>query len=67
MDFKLNKEFIELDNLIKVLGIAESGSQAKWVISSGKVLVNGEIENRIRRKLKAGDVVVIEGKEIRIC
>jgi ribosome-associated protein len=38
----------------------QSGGEAKAVISAGAVRVNGEIELRKRRKLKAGDIVLIE-------
>jgi ribosome-associated protein len=57
MEFKLKAEFIELDNLLKVLEMAASGAQAKQIILAGEVKVNGEIEKKVRRKLRAGDYV----------
>jgi ribosome-associated protein len=57
MDFKLKSDYIELDNLLKVLEFSASGAQAKQDILSGEVKVNGQVENRIRRKLRAQDVV----------
>jgi len=66
MDFKLRKEFIELDNLLKASGMAGNGAEARILIDGGGVFVNGEVEARIRRKLKVGDVVSVGGKEIRI-
>ena len=66
MDFKLINEFIELDNLLKVSGVASSGPGAKEMIKNMAVRVNGGVEIRVRRKLKSGDVVLVNGEEIRI-
>lgn len=49
--------FIELCSLLKRENMAESGGEAKQLISAGQVQVNGEVETRKRRKLCAGDVV----------
>ncbi|MBU0503514.1 MAG: RNA-binding S4 domain-containing protein [Candidatus Omnitrophota bacterium] len=57
MDFKLKSEFIELDNLLKAANLAASGVEAKQYILAGSIKVNGEVETRIRRKLRAGDSV----------
>jgi ribosome-associated protein len=46
-----------LDQFLKLTSIAESGGQAKVMIQSGEVKVNGEVETRRRRKLVAEDVV----------
>ena len=64
MEFKLNAEFIALDNLLKALQLAESGGQAKQQILEGLVKVNGEVELRIRRKLRLGDAVEFAGNQI---
>lgn len=66
MDFALASDFIELDNLLKSLNIAPSGGAAKVFIREGKVRVNGEPETRVRRKLRAGDIVRFDSTEIRI-
>ena len=47
---------IDLDQFLKTCGVA-TGGQAKRMIQSGEVLVNGEVETRRRRKLRAGDEV----------
>jgi ribosome-associated protein len=57
MEFKLRGEFIELDNLLKALELVASGAEARLHIRAGAVKVNGEVEMRIRRKLRAGDAV----------
>ena len=58
MTFELNgKEYIELNKLLKTLNLVESGGFAKMVIQDGEVVVNNEIELRVRRKLRVGDEV----------
>ncbi len=63
---KLREEFIKLGQALKAAGFVESGVEAKDVIQDGLVSVNGEIDTRRGRKLYDGDVVVFEGKEIKI-
>jgi ribosome-associated protein len=65
-EFKLKKEFIELDNLLKACGLAGSGAEARQLIESGAVKVNAEPESRIRRKLRAGDRVEFKEQKISI-
>ena len=57
MEFVLRGDYIELDNLLKVSGIAASGAEARDLIRLGRVLVNGDQEARLRRKIKKGDRV----------
>jgi len=65
VDFKLEgKEFIELDNLLKVTGLCDSGGMAKTVIAEGRVTVDGHVELRRRCKLRAGQVMEFEGRTI---
>ena len=66
MEFKLLAEFIELDNVLKTLRLVAHGAEAKQQIQAGKVLVNGAIETRVRRKLRAGDSVMFGGQAINI-
>jgi ribosome-associated protein len=64
-DFKLEgKEFIELDNLLKVTGLCGSGGLAKTVIAEGRVTVDGHVELRRRCKLRTGQVVEFEGHTV---
>lgn len=64
--FQLQSEFIELNVLLKLLGLAPSGGGAKALIAEGAVTVDGATETRIRRKLRAGQVVRLADEEIRI-
>ena len=56
---KLETEFIKLDSFLKVVNVVSSGGEAKILILSGKVKVNGEVEERRGRKLYAGDRVAV--------
>lgn len=53
----INTPFITLGQLVKMTGLADSGSEAKHLIMEGQFKVNGEVEVRRGRKLYPGDVV----------
>jgi ribosome-associated protein len=55
------RQSLRLDQFLKLCGVAGTGGQAKLLIQGGKVLVNGELETRRRRKLEGGDVVQFDG------
>ena len=57
-------EYIKLDQFLKLAQLVQSGGEAKHLIQSGAVLVNGEVETRRGRKLYAGDVVDVEGEQL---
>ncbi len=56
-------ETIELDRFLKLALVAQSGGEAKMIIKSGAVKVNGEVETRRGRKLRPGDRVDVNGEE----
>ncbi len=67
MQFLLdNSEYIELNNLLKVTGLCESGGRAKQVIAAGLVKVDGEIEQRKRCKIRTGQMIEFEGDSINV-
>ena len=66
MDFPLRGEHITLDALLKATGLADSGGGAKQLIAGGAVQVNGEVETRHGRKLRAGDAVELAGHCVRL-
>ena len=67
MDFQLvSFEFIELDNLLKAMNLAASGVQARQYILAGSIKINGQVETRIRRKLRLGDAVEFGKHQISI-
>ena len=57
---------IELYKLLKFENLAQSGGEAKMLISEGHVRVNGEVERRKAKKIFAGDVVSFGREQIQI-
>ncbi len=57
---KISTEYIKLDQLLKFSGIAENGADAKDMILSEIVSVNGEICIMRGKKIRPGDVVLID-------
>jgi ribosome-associated protein len=58
------QETIKLDQFLKLAQVVQTGGEAKILIQSGQVIVNGQVETRRGRKLRPGDVVVVEGEEL---
>jgi len=65
-ELKADQEFIQLNNLLQVKKIAQTGGHAKILIKNEEIKVNGEIELQIRKKIRSGDVVTVDGLEITI-
>lgn len=66
IEFELRGEHIALDALLKATGTAPSGGGAKVLIADGGVSVNGAVETRRGRKLRAGDVVEAAGVRLQL-
>lgn len=64
--FRLNSEYVELDKLLKLMGIAPSGGAAKMMVADGLVKVDGQPESRKTRKLRPGNIVQVQGERIRV-
>jgi ribosome-associated protein len=58
---QIDERPINLTQVLKLGNCVQSGGEAKMLITGGHVRVNGEVELRRRRQMKAGDTVVIEG------
>ncbi len=63
---KIQTEFIRLDALLKLAGIADTGGQAKWMIQDGKVSVNGENCTMRGKKIRPGDTVTVGDQTITV-
>lgn len=57
---KITTEYIKLDQLLKFAGIAMTGADAKDMILSEIVSVNGEICTMRGKKIRPGDEVSVE-------
>lgn len=60
INFAIRGEYITLDALLKAVGAADSGAQAKHRIAEGEVTVDGKVETRKTRKLRGGETVVVD-------
>lgn len=60
IDFNLEGEYIELIQLLKATGIAQTGGHAKMIVDNGGVIRDGEVEERRRAKLKKGNIIEVE-------
>jgi ribosome-associated protein len=55
-----------LGQALKAASIAGTGGEAKVLIQAGEVSVNGEIETRRGRRLRAGDVVEVDDERLEV-
>ncbi|MFP5494179.1 RNA-binding S4 domain-containing protein [Parvimonas sp. G1641] len=55
----IDTEFIKLDSLLKYAAVVQTGADAKFFISEGLVLVEGEVETRRGRKIYDGMTVKV--------
>jgi ribosome-associated protein len=60
-EFKITGEYIELIQLLKAIGLAQTGGHAKMIVEEEMVKRNGELETRKRAKLVAGDRIEVQG------
>ena len=61
--FQLKGDYIELIQLLKALGIAQTGGHAKMIVDDGLVERNGEVETRKRAKIVVGDTLLLKLEE----
>jgi ribosome-associated protein len=59
-------EYVELNSLLKLIGLCSSGGIAKMMIAEGNVLVDGQVELRKRCKIRSGQQVEFDGQQITI-
>lgn len=52
---------IALGALLKWAGVVATGGEAKTLIASRRVLVNGQVETRRGRRVGVGDLVAVQG------
>lgn len=66
IEFPLDRDHVELHQLLKLVGLCDSGGAGKALVASGVVLVDGEVELRKARKLRAGNLVELGNTTIRV-
>ena len=57
----IDTEYIRLQDVLKLSGLAATGGMAKIVIQNGEVQVNGEVCTMRGKKLRDGDTVLYDG------
>jgi ribosome-associated protein YbcJ (S4-like RNA binding protein) len=65
-DFHLRGEYVELNQLLKLTGICDSGGAGKALVAAGAVRVDGHTELRKTCKIRAGQRVEVDGRHIRV-
>ena len=60
----IHTDFIKLDALLKFAGWVETGGEAKQLVQDGFVKVNGEVCTMRGKKLRAGDKVQLDDREV---
>lgn len=66
MRIKIKEEFIKLDSLLKLAGVATTGGHAKILILKGQIKVNGEVCLLRGKKIRKDDIVNFEDLEITV-
>lgn len=66
IDFELRGEFVELNQLLKLVGLCSSGGEGKMLVAHGLVKVDGAVELRKTCKVRAGQVVTYKASVIRV-
>ena len=66
VSFELNGEFVELNQLLKLVGLCDSGGAGKMMVASGAVKVDGKQELRKTAKIRAGQQVSVGDVNISI-
>ncbi len=59
LTFELDSEFIEVNQLLKLSGLVDSGGAGKNLVASGVVSVDGKKELRKTAKIRAGQTVSV--------
>ena len=59
-----NQQYIQLNQLLQLTGLAQTGGHAKLLIQDMLIKVNGETETRVRNKIRAGDSIEFDGSKI---
>jgi ribosome-associated protein len=66
LEFALSEDFVPLNQLLKLVGLCDSGGAGKALVASGAVVVDGALELRKTCKIRGGQVVVVGDVCIRV-
>ena len=65
-ELQSGQPYIELNKLLKIMQLAQTGGHAKIMIQNGEVMVNGAIDTRVRKKLVKSDQIKVDDQLIKI-
>lgn len=65
-DIEIRGDMIRLGQLLKLAGLADTGGEARELLTAERVTVNGEAEARRGRQLHRGDVVTVGEQSVRV-
>ncbi len=57
----IETDYIKLDQFLKLAGVAQTGGQAKIMISEGIITVNNEVVLQRGKKIRKNDIIEIKG------
>lgn len=60
----IHTEYIQIDQLLKLEGVIETGGQVKGFIDDQLLTLNGNIVTEKRKKCRAGDVIGVDGLDV---
>lgn len=60
---KISTQIIQLNQLLKWMGLLETGGQITYILNDGKIILNGEKVYEKRKKIRPGDTLSINGRE----
>jgi len=66
IEFCLNREFVQLNQLLKLTGLCDSGGAGKALVAGGGVSVDGSVELRKTCKIRVGQVVRVGDVQITV-
>ena len=66
LEFQLKGDHVELNQLLKLVGVCDSGGAGKALVAEGVVSVDGKVELRKTAKIRAGSVVTLGDVRIQV-
>jgi ribosome-associated protein len=66
LEFSLDGDYVELNQLLKLVGVCDSGGAGKQLVASGEVQVDGKVELRKTCKIRAGQTVRLGDVQIQV-
>ena len=60
----INTEYIQIDQLLKLEGVIETGGQVKGLINDQVITLNGNMVTEKRKKCRVGDIIGVEGLDV---